>query len=256
MRNLAVVSSLVVLLAAGIAGASTGTLEARYVGSSAYQVGSITYPGASWSSVVVGVYQLDIAPTGASGEGTALAGQRVSAFCMDIRQNAPSGSTYRPYTIDYVDNAPIGAGNAPISAAQADDLRRLFGMLINGPSSGVDHIDLSNANQAAAFQAAVWEIVFEAAGNSYNVGTGTLKVTGASAWTSLANTYLDHLHNYAPETGLRALKSAEYQDFALYVPGAGDRPPIPEPVTMLSSLLSIGALGAYIRKAHGKGQAK
>jgi len=256
MRNLAVVLSLVILLAAGIAGASTGTVEARYAGSNAYQVGSISYPGASWGSVVVGVYQLDIAATGATGEGAALAGTRVSAFCMDIRQSVPSGSTYRPYTIDYVDTAPIGAGNTAISAAKADDLRRLFGMLINGPSTGVDHIDLSSANQAAAFQAAVWEIVFESASNAYDVHLGDLVIGGGTTWTGLADTYLAHLHNYAPEMGLRALKSECYQDFALYVPGTGDRPPVPEPVTMLSSLLSIGALGAYIRKAHGKPQAK
>jgi hypothetical protein len=233
-------------LATGMAWASTGTVEARYAGSPAYQVGSITYPGANWGGVVTGVYSIDISGAGATGDGLMVAGQTIPTFCIDIFQEAPTGG-YVPYTIGAVEDAPLNDELSPMGAGKANDLRRLFGLLMNG--SGADQVDLSNPSQAAAFQAAVWEIVFERPTAGYDVTTGTLIIGGDPAWTGLANTYLHDLSGFAPENGLRALMSPEYQDFALYLPSVGDPPTaVPEPLTITSAFLGLSALGAYIRR--------
>jgi hypothetical protein len=109
--------------------------------------------------------------------------------------------------------------------------------------------------QAAAFQAAVWEIINEDAGTAYSV----TKLNGATyasyggsapAWVTQANTWLTSVWNDtnpAPDIGLRVLANSSTQDFALVVPCLGSNP-IPEPLTMAGVALGLCASGAYVSK--------
>jgi hypothetical protein len=168
-------------------------------------------------------------------------------FCADLKEYV--------YTNDWVERyiykpalAPIGNGNIAMGDIKAADLRRLWDQyssygLGSSYTLGATTYDVNQT--AAAFQAAVWEIIYQA-GTTYDVTAGTTTITGG-AWTTLANYWLTHLEANDPDIGLRVLVSDGRQDFAIIVPGIG-RDPIPEPVTMAGLLLGIGGLGGYIRR--------
>jgi hypothetical protein len=197
-------------------------------------------------NVYTGVYSLAVNPAPGSYQGqeagllVASSGPTyvLTTFCMDVRQDSPQGA-YRQYHIVAPEDAPIGGGNTPIGPTAANDLRRLFGKYFKTDFSDVE---------AAAFQASVWEIVYERSGQ-YDVYSGGLHIweTRGSGWGMLANDWLGHLGD-DPNMKLRALVNEAYQDFALAIPGVGGAEPVPEPATMLSAFLAISSLGLYVRK--------
>ena len=170
-----------------------------------------------------------------------------STFCADIKQYA-SGSFLR-YDIYEPEDAPIGGGNTAMGDAKAADLRRLF---YNYSAYGLGTLPYIldtttyGANQtSAAFQASVWEIIYET--SAYDVKNNAFKISSTETWTGLSNYWLTHLGTADPCLGLRVLVNGDQQDFAIIVPGVG-RDPIPEPVTMAGFMLGIGGLGGYIRR--------
>jgi hypothetical protein len=224
--------------------------------------------GTNHGNVYTGQYNLQINPGFTpTGEGVAvketadiIGGNYIlGTFCTDILQNAPTGGTYRRYDVYLPQNAPIGGGNVAMNDAKAWDLRRLF-----SNNQGF----IGTADGAAAFEAAVWEIVYETSG-TYNVdyhssssdgltGTrgnffvdptsGTIDESGKYTWVTTANTWLGALGTGTPDIGLRVLASEGYQDFSLVVTGLGKDSSIPEPVTMAGLMLGIGGLSGYIRR--------
>ena len=105
----------------------------------------------------------------------------------------------------------------------------------------------STALNAAAFQLAIWEIVNEGAGNSYNLSSGNFKVTGTGA--SLAQTWLNEL-NAGPSASAYAVNIWTVQQGA-----AGWGPQdvavftsVPEPGTFGMLLASIGIIGLIRRR--------
>lgn len=71
--------------------------------------------------------------------------------------------------------------------------------------------------QAAEFQLAVWEIVFETSG-VYNIGNGSLRSNDLNAGT---NALLSSLDGLGPKANLVALTHPEYQDMLAQVPAPG-----------------------------------
>jgi len=170
-----------------------------------------------------------------------------STFCADIKQYA-SGSFLR-YDIYKPEDAPIGGGNTPMGDAKAADLRRLFD---NYSAYGLGALPYTlgtttyGANQtSAAFQASVWEIIYET--SAYDVKQNVFRITSSNASRDLANYWLTHLGDVDPCLGLRILVRDDQQDFAIVVPGIG-RDPIPEPVTMAGLMLGIGSIAGYVRR--------
>jgi hypothetical protein len=170
-----------------------------------------------------------------------------STFCADIKQYA-SGSFLR-YDIFKPADAPIGGGNTPMGDAKAADLRRLFD---NYSAYGIGALPYTlgtttyGANQtSAAFQASVWEIIYET--SAYDVKQNVFRITSSNASRDLANYWLTHLGDVDPCLGLRILVRDDQQDFAIVVPGVG-RDPIPEPVTMAGVMLGIGSIAGYVRR--------
>jgi hypothetical protein len=196
-------------------------------------------------NVYTGVYNLNLNTTDGTYSGAAAVSlindagpdHIIPSFCIDIRQNAPTGPYVR-YDIYALEDAPVGS---PMLAVKADDLRRLF--------AGHFQETLTN-NQAAAFQAAVWEIINETSG-TYNVYNGAFHIAESwgSGWGGLANTYLGDLASYAPDSRVSALVNASAQDYALTISSPNPQPPhVPEPMTIAGVLMGLGGLVGYLRR--------
>jgi len=242
---------LVVLAAVGLVLAMTvsaqatslGTVRLKYAGVSPRRASNITIDGSTTSGILTGKYNLQLDATYTpTGEGVdvyaaANAAGQIGTFCADVLQWAPT--SYLVYDVYHPEEAPIGAGNSPIGIAKAWDLRRLFSQRTG---------DTGTHDGAAAFQAAVWEIVYEESG-TYDVFSGDIALTyyWGSGWLDTANDWLDALGSDQPDVGLRVLANADKQDFAMWVPGL-PAAAIPEPLTALGLLLGGAALTAYSRR--------
>ena len=105
-------------------------------------------------------------------------------FCIDLTEYVQVGHTYEWHTVS-LGNAPTSDAG-PMGAANAARLGRLFANQYNGLATA------ANQSQAyAAFQLAVWEIVFD---GDLNLSNGSLKCTSAPSGTiSLAQSWLNTL---------------------------------------------------------------
>jgi len=269
--RLGLVAMICVLLGAAVAYAEptspTGTVMLRYSSCSPRQAATVSVKSGAW---LTGKYnlQLDTSynPDGGefgTGEGEDIyaAAQSTSyyigTFCSDVWQYAPSD--YLVYDVYRPADAPIGGANPDdgMGDAKAADLRKLFGNYSGSIGYKVTHnsVTYSVNDVAAAFQAAVWEIVYET-NDTYNARNDTStsddfwmdEYWQDEPWLDLANYWLGTLSGLDdPDLGLRVLANIDTQDYAFVVPGLGGEP-IPEPLTMLGVFLSVSALTGYIRK--------
>lgn len=239
---------------------SLGTVMLRYVNCSPRGVATIYLDGVQLGTVYTGQYNLelkpDYTPPTPDDEGWDVYDAAdydqygrliVGTFCADVRQYAPTGTTWRLYHVYMPEDGPLcGPATDPnpdAMGARADDLRRLF-----SNNFGVWEDGINDDNEAAAFALATWEIIFETTG-TYKVssGEGRFYTTSTAGFVGLANQWLNELPNGSTDVNLRILVNEDKQDYAVVVSGDGDEP-IPEPLTMLSVCLGLGALGRYARR--------
>ncbi len=237
----------VALLAATPAGAtSLGQVRLKYASVSPRRAANLTVDGKTTNGLLTGKYNLRLdggfTPTG-EGEAVydAAVNGLVGTFCADVRQWAPT--SYKVYDVYAPEDAPIGGGNTAMQGEKAWDLRRLFDQHTG---------DLGTHDGAAAFQACVWEIVYEDVANAYDVHAGALSMTyyWGSGWLDTANTWLAALGTDEPDVPLRVLANPDNQDFAMWVPGL-PADPIPEPVTVAGLVLGVGSLAGYVQRRKG-----
>lgn len=177
------------------------------------------------------------------------AGSHTTGYCIDVYQAITAGRTYQ-FDVMGLDQAPTLGRNPVLAQERAEDLEMLF-------AKYGEEADQS-ADNAAAFAAAVWEIVNETKTNShgdlvFDVRGGAFQVTPASGgrWDRLANQWLCDLDVDVPDDQLAyALVNCRVQDFAwvMCVPIPGGEPPVPEPLTLVSGFLAVSGLGLYMRK--------
>jgi hypothetical protein len=158
-------------------------------------------------------------------------------FCIEMQLS----DGWQPYNIVDVQDAPIDHGpdgpTVGMGDAKADYIRELW----------TAHIDETNtALGAAAFQAAVWEIVYEDA-EAWDVGSwdetfsdstfGTTNTTIANK----ANEWLQHIleNDYALTTNILALSNEDWQDYIVQ---------IPVPAAVLLGILGLGVAGLKLRR--------
>jgi hypothetical protein len=148
-----------------------------------------------------------------------LNGQAFLSYCIELLQTFHFNTNYT-YSIVPVATAPnthtATSVNPPpgMGAAKATDLARLLGGFFAG--------SFATTVKSAAMQLAIWEIVYETPGGSYDVSSGGFRVTGnlgstQNAAVTQANNWLAVLSSQ-PMLPLEALTHRDRQDFITVVP--------------------------------------
>nr|WP_315246497.1 PEP-CTERM sorting domain-containing protein [uncultured Albidiferax sp.] len=160
------------------------------------------------------------------------------AYCVDIFQYASSSAQ----------NYTLASGLSHFGAERASDLGRLFTTFDawNGSTS-------ITAQETAALQIAVWEIVNETARSAsnlqLNLSSGNFKITAAATGTvALAQGWLNSLPTANNWYQVSAYESASYQDYLVLNK-------VPEPGSLALVLGALGSMGLVARRRKAKAQA-
>lgn len=129
------------------------------------------------------------------------------AFCVELTQQLNNPQDY---------NVNPGL----FSAAKVADISKLFGSALMG---GTMENVFDTAAEAAGFQIALWEVVYET-GSSYDMAAGSFKASGFGSNTALNDAVNDKAAEYlggmanASMPQLLFLENDEYQDIVTVVP--------------------------------------
>jgi hypothetical protein len=185
-------------------------------------------------------------------------GNNLWTFCIELNQGIsnPVG-----YNVANLTSAPApGVGVGQMTANQAAAVRQLWARY----NSTIG----TNSTKAAAFQLALWEIIYDSEGqwgagganlmgSSYNfLGNGSLKSSTAAA-ANQANAWLQSLTSSGPQANLAALTSADDQDQLIelkdgYTIRGGDIVPTPAPAGLILAATGIVPLLALRRRLVGR----
>lgn len=130
-------------------------------------------------------------------------GNSIVFWCAELEQNFSFGNNYT-YTSSLPDNGTFTA------------LGQLFSAAFGGA--------LTDATHSAAFQLAIWEVIYDSDRNLS--GAGGFRVTGGnSATVALAQSWLNSMSNYTDTYDIYLLSNGQHQNFITTR--------VPEPITLL-----------------------
>lgn len=160
-------------------------------------------------------------------------GASFEAFCMELEQSVSPGTTV----------------NYSISSYVNDGIARLFTAAgFNGAKSGSDSV--TTVNQRSALQLAVWEIVYDGLGGSFDTGRFSVVSTSTAKALQLARGYLEAAAATVPGRRLQRYSNAYSQDLVTAVEEIDTTAvsAVPEPETALMWLGGVAALLAAARR--------
>jgi hypothetical protein len=176
----------------------------------------------------------------------------IRTFCIEMQYDTPT----EVWTLGNLEDAPkpgtgvvtSGTGTG-MGSDKANLIRELWAR---------DYTSIGSSNSlAAAFQMAIWEIVYDGSSlANLNLGSGSFYVNSGSASTiNQANTWLSQLTGSGPrENNLTALIDNYAQDYVTYIPPSshgGPPPSVPLPASLwggLALLLTAGFARAIRRR--------
>jgi len=171
-----------------------------------------------------------------------LSGQSFSTFCTDVYQSLNFGLNYQ-YDRRTVDQTKDLWGNKPYAATTYNpNSYSLVSKLFTTAYSSVN-----NSTKSAAFQYALWELLYEKTSSTYTIGNdGNFWLTNTdSAATTQANTWLESLTSASEGYSIQSLYSGTRQDLVIATP-------VPEPETYALALVSLGIVAGYARRKRDK----
>ncbi len=233
-----------VLSLASLAMGLDGTVSVDYSTLAANDVLTVYGGGHSGSEFYAGAYDLE--NTGGTGTGTTWPNGSLSGFCVELNEYAPIWPvTYNVVQTSSAYNTILGE---TFGTTKAGYLQELWGRYYDPAWTGSGSFTSTENTQAAAFAAAVWEIVYEDVPTlplQWNVtadgssGVAGFRVEGVDS--ILANTWLHSLNGTGPKSQLAVLTNAGHQDFLVAVP---------EPATLV--LLGLGGAFSLIRRRRAR----
>jgi hypothetical protein len=214
------------------------------LGAASAQADTVTLPGYAFGAplaVTVNVTGLTVGTVneGAGAFTTSVnGGASFLSYCIDLTQPvAVGGAADSSYT--RVDGGSYSFAN-PGAAASLSKLFTFAGSLVNSNST------------SAAFQLAVWEIIYESPTNAYAMGAGNavfgVQDARETATLTLADSWLNALSTTSATAPISILSSANSQDLVY----GGATAPIPEPSTYALMIAGLAGLGFVARRRANK----
>ena len=217
-KSIAMAASACVLTGVLATGASAATVTADYsVGANAYT--KIETSSQGRMSVLAAQFKMETT-----------AGESFLAYCLDLAHHIADGVAYKVTTL----------ADGWFSDTAVKDIDRLF--TSHYASLGSDN------TRNAGFQLALWEIVEESSGNSYDLSSGAFSVSSSAA--AQGQSFLDNLGSATGGYKLTFLDSDTNQslvsaDFSTNVA------PVPVPAGLPLLLTGLGGI-ALIRRKRSK----
>ena len=148
---------------------------------------------------------------------------KIVFWCIELTEFFQLGGTYNDYT--------ASEPNSPLFTM----LGQLF--------TEAYQFSTLDAQHSAAFQLAIWEIVYDL---DLDLGTGGFRVlSGDPDTVKLAQSWLEGLGNYTDNYHLIMLHSEKHQDFVTFGTPFATR--VPEPATLALLAMALLSMGAVLR---------
>lgn len=226
-------------LFAACSAAHADTVTMQFVG-----VGSARVVRATIGSTSVNCYAGQLLHTFSNGNGAAsvLNNSTRVTFCTDLTQEVTSGGA--TYTVAPIANLPQSSGWPNMGATRAQGVYDLY-----AAAAGQQNASNADADFAAAFQIALWEIAYDYNGSvsSLNLGAGNVRICNtngnALSGTLLAdvNLLFSQIGAHVAQQGLIGLASDCAQDQIVQIQA------VPLPAALPTGLAGLG-LAAVIRR--------
>ena len=237
-NSLFLFATLLLVILSGTADAHLlNTVEIVNTGIGASKPMTVWGGGRDGVDVYAGAYMFK--KTNGSGEGKIWPNGTMSGFCVELGEPAPE--IISKYSVVPLEKGPF---SGPMGTTKAKYISELWGRYYDASwASGGSYTSQQNV-QAAAFAAAIWEILYE------DLPVSPLKwdikvdsTAGAGGFhtnfgdSALANSWLHSLNGTGPRAELRILSHDGGQDYIVAVP---------EPTTVV--LLGFGSVLSLLRK--------